>query len=113
MAFMMRRPFAVIATIAKEVPKTNFASGFRSFQTQASAPAKQTLSKQAAPLRNAFAAEQQQSHFLKAFRQSKRSYQTAAPPNPLAQGNLTQRLIYGESNQRIEKRTGIGQNNDG
>ncbi|KAF1818199.1 uncharacterized protein K489DRAFT_328087 [Dissoconium aciculare CBS 342.82] len=95
MAFMMRRPFAVIATIAKEVPKNNFASGFRSFQTQASAPAKQTLSKQAAPLRNAFAAQQQQSHFLKAFRQSKRSYQTAAPPNPLAQGNLTQRLIYG------------------
>ncbi|MGG6497623.1 UNVERIFIED_CONTAM: hypothetical protein NY603_32345, partial [Bacteroidetes bacterium 56_B9] len=26
---------------------------------------------------------------------SRRTYQTSAPANPLAQGNLTQRLIYG------------------
>lgn len=94
MAFLLRRPFAVAGTIAKELPKTSATrNAFRSFQTQATQ--QQSVFKQATPLRNTFAS-QQQNVFRQAFRQSsKRGYQTSAPQNPLAQGNITQRLLYG------------------
>ena len=96
MAFILRRPFS-IANALKQAPKASQIT-FRSFQTQ-SASLKQaftTSSRSAAPVRN-FA--KNESAFLNAFRQSsKRKYQTSAPPNPVAQGNLTQRLIYGGKN---------------
>ncbi|KAK3716479.1 hypothetical protein LTR37_006375 [Vermiconidia calcicola] len=89
MAFILRRPFAITNTLKQATRASNIT--FRSFQTQ-SAPLKQA-SRPLTPLQD-FA--KRQHVFLNAFRQSsKRSYQTSAPANPLAQGNLTQRLIYG------------------
>jgi hypothetical protein len=93
MAFMLRRPFAVAGTLAKDLPKAAPKSAFRSFQTQAQAQ-QQSIFKQATPLRSAFGSNQQNA-FRQTFRQSSRGYQTTAPANPLAQGNITQRLIYG------------------
>jgi hypothetical protein len=87
--FIMRRPFAIASTLAKELPKASTLAKelpkastrttFRSFQTSTRTTT------------------QQQNLFRSAFRQSrsKRGYQTSAPPNPVAQGSLTQRLIYG------------------
>ena len=97
MASLCRRPFAVANTLAllKQAPKIQ-QPAFRSFQSQAQAPLKQafTYSKPATPLQ-AFARARNDA-FRSTFQQgSKRGYQTAAPQNPLAQGNLTQRLIYG------------------
>ncbi|KAK6435342.1 hypothetical protein LTR95_008468 [Oleoguttula sp. CCFEE 5521] len=91
MAFILRRPFALASAI-KQAPKVS-QSAIRSFQTQAQAPAQQLVSKQPiAPLRTLTT----QNPFQNAFRQSsRRTYQTQAPVNPLQQGNLTQRLIYG------------------
>lgn len=96
MAFILRRPFAVAGAIAKELPKATSKSTIRSFQSQAQGSVKQNVvSKRSTPLRTAFASNQQNA-FRSAFRQSsQRGYQTQAPPNPLAQGNMTQRLIYG------------------
>ena len=94
MAFVLRRPFA-IASAVKQLPKASQVT-VRSFQTQAQAPIHQafTHSKPATPLQ-AFA-NARQNVFRQTFQQSsRRGYQTAAPQNPLAQGNLTQRLIYG------------------
>jgi len=94
MAFILKRPFA-IASALKQAPQVSQRT-FRSFQSQAQTPLKNafTPAKPATPLRT-FANEQQNA-FRHAFRQSsRRSYQTQAPANPLAQGNLTQRLIYG------------------
>ncbi|EMC99895.1 hypothetical protein BAUCODRAFT_30314 [Baudoinia panamericana UAMH 10762] len=95
MAFVIRRPFAIVNAL-KQAPKVA-QPAFRSFQTQAQQPIKQaiTYSKPATPLQ-AFASARQNA-FRQAFQQSsKRSYQqAAAPQNPLAQGNLTQRLLYG------------------
>ena len=89
MAFILRRPFC-IANALKQAPKASQIT-FRSFQTQA-APAKQ-IRNHARPSQ-AFA--KKESAFLQAFRQSsRRNYQTSAPPNPVAQGNLSQRLLYG------------------
>lgn len=90
MAFLMRRPFAVTNALVKELPKQTSRSVFRSFQTHA----QQSISKQSTPLRSTIASTQQ-NVFRQAFRSSQRSYQTSAPQNPLAQGNITQRLIYG------------------
>nr|OQO23377.1 hypothetical protein B0A51_10387 [Rachicladosporium sp. CCFEE 5018] len=91
MAFILRRPFA-LASAVKQAPKLA-QSAIRSFQTQAQAPVQQAISKQSiAPLRTLTT----QNAFQSAFRQSsRRTYQTQAPVNPLQQGNLTQRLIYG------------------
>lgn len=96
MAFLLRRPFAIASTIAKELPKTTSKSTIRSFQSQAQGPVQQNvLFKQSTPLRSAFASNQQHV-FRSAFRKSsQRGYQTQAPVNPLAQGNITQRMIYG------------------
>lgn len=90
MAFLMRRPFAVTNALVKELPKQTSRNVFRSFQTHAQQP----ISKQSTPLRSTIASTQQ-NVFRQAFRSSQRSYQTSAPQNPLAQGNITQRLIYG------------------
>lgn len=93
MAFVLRRPFAIANTIKQEAPRISRTT-FRSFQTQASAPLKQTFVRPSTPLRT-FASKE--NAFLNSFRQSaKRTYQTSqAPVNPVAQGNITQRLIYG------------------
>ena len=93
MAFMLRRPFAVVNAL-KQAPSAS-QTAFRSFQTQAQAPLKNAITKQSSPLRS-FISANQQNVFRNTFRQSsRRAYQTQAPQNPLAQGNLTQRLIYG------------------
>ncbi|KAF7190495.1 Growth hormone-inducible transmembrane protein [Pseudocercospora fuligena] len=89
MATLMRRPFAVASILARELPQTS-KTAFRSFQTSTRQPIQQSIFKQ----RTAFSS-QQQSIFKQTFRQNARGYQTQAPQNPLAQGNLTQRLIYG------------------
>lgn len=98
MASVMRRPFAV-TTCLKQVSKpTNFAfRGFqRSFQTTQRGP---TVSptwpySKTSPLQALTSARN--NALRQAFQQgSKRGYQTAAPQNPMAQGNLTQRLVYG------------------
>jgi len=102
MAFILRRPFA-IANAVKQAPKASQIT-FRSFQTQAQqAPVKQAFSypKPASPLQ-AFASARQ-NVFRQTFKQSKRGYQTSAPQNPLAQGNLTQRLIYGGGKWHMEE----------
>lgn len=87
MATLMRRPFAAVSILARELPQTS-KTAFRSFQTSTRQPIQQSVFKQ----RTAFSS-QQQSIFKQTFRQNARGYQTQAPPNPLAQGNLTQRLI--------------------
>lgn len=91
MATVLRRPFAVANTILKQAPKPQVA--FRSFQTQAIQ--QHAFAKPATPLQ-AFAAARN-NVFRQTFQQSsKRGYQQASmPQNPLAQGNLTQRLVYG------------------
>lgn len=90
MAFMLRRPFAVVNAL-KQAPQI----ASRSFQTQAQAPVKTAFTKQSTPLRS-FITSSQQNVFRSSFRQvSRRGYQTQTPQNPLAQGNMTQRLIYG------------------
>lgn len=93
MAFVLRRPFA-IASALKQIPRASQVPS-RAFQSYA-APAKQQLlthTKPATPLR---IVNNHRNAFQNAFRSSsRRSYQTVAPQNPIAQGNLTQRLIYG------------------
>jgi len=97
MATIFRRPFAVANAIKAPLQQSCMRTTFqRSFQTQTQAPVKQAFghAKPATPLQ-AFASARQNA-FRKAFQQGgKRGYQTEAPSNPLAQGNLTQRLIYG------------------
>lgn len=94
MAFVLPRPFAVVSTLAKELPKTAQRSAFRSFQTVShqQQPLRQSVFKEATPF------AKQQNVFRKAFQQSqKRGYQAQPqmPANPLAQGNITQRMMYG------------------
>ncbi|KAK4626693.1 Growth hormone-inducible transmembrane protein [Fulvia fulva] len=89
MAFLMRRPFAVTSTLARELQQSAPRTVFRSFQTSTQQPIKQNAFKQIAPI------TKQQSVFRNAFQQSRRGYQTQTPQTPLAQGNLTQRLVYG------------------
>lgn len=94
MAFILQRPFAVVNVLKQSAPRGS-QSTCRSFQSQARGQAKQAFNyaKPASPLR-AFA-NGKQDVFRNAFKQSSRSYETSAPSNPIAQGNLTQRLIYG------------------
>ncbi|WPG98785.1 Hypothetical protein R9X50_00158100 [Acrodontium crateriforme] len=90
MAFILRRPFAIAKAIKH--PSTFANVPLRSFH--ASAPAQQIAYHPPTSLRPTLSS--QQNVFKQVFRQSsRRSYQTQAPPNPMAQGNLTQRLIYG------------------
>ncbi|KAK5134026.1 hypothetical protein LTR08_007031 [Meristemomyces frigidus] len=88
----LRRPFVLASAILKSAPKPQIA--FRSFQTQAQAPTRQTI-KPASPLQ-VFASARQNA-FRQAFQHSsKRGYQQqAVPTNPMASGNLTSRLVYG------------------
>jgi growth hormone-inducible transmembrane protein len=88
MAFILRRPFAITNAL-KQAPRATRATVFQPFQQTA----RQYSSRQSRPLVK-FA--KNENVFLNAFRQApKRRYQSAAPQNPIAQGNLTQRLIYG------------------
>lgn len=90
MAFMLRRPFAVVNAL-KQAPQV----ASRSFQTQAQAPIRNAFTKQSTPLRSIITSSQQ-NVFRNTFRQSaRRGYQSQATQNPLAQGSMTQRLIYG------------------
>lgn len=91
MATLMRRPFAVATALKAPLQQSTSCARttFRSFQTQTPAPIKP-----ATPLQSFTSAHRRA--FQSAFRPaSRRGYQSAAPPNPVAQGNLTQRLIYG------------------
>ena len=92
MAFLMRRPLALV-TACKQAPRAAQIP-FRSFQTSAKTTSKQAFNYTRPSPK---LASQKETFFLNAFRQSakRRSYQTSAPANPVAQGNLTQRLIYG------------------
>jgi hypothetical protein len=76
MAFLLRRPFAITATatLRQAVPKPSQSITFRAFHST--------------PLKQARLSPSQ--HVAK-FR---RSYQQAAH-NPVAQGDLRQRLLYG------------------
>lgn len=85
MAFVLRRPFAVSSALKQtSIPS----SAFRAFHQ---APAKQ------APINNfgsKFASSR--STFRNAFQSSfRRNYQQASFNNPVASGNLSQRLLYG------------------
>lgn len=92
MASFARRPLVVASSILRQLPKASEIP-VRCFSSQSAARTQQTITKSITPLRAAFSNHQ---HAMRqAFRQSSRSYQTNAPSNPLAQGNLTQRLIYG------------------
>ena len=89
MAFFTRRPLALVnackqAPAAAQIP-------LRSFQTQSTKQAFNFVGPSTRAL------SQKQNVFANAFRQSTKSrrYQTSAPANPMAQGNITQRLIYG------------------
>jgi hypothetical protein len=92
MAFIVRRPFALTCAL-KQAPKSTAQVTLRSFQTHAP---KQAF-RQQSPLQ--VFAHARNDAFKSAFRQNggKRGYQTGSGqiPNPVAQGNLTQRLLYG------------------
>ncbi|KAF2822556.1 hypothetical protein CC86DRAFT_373039 [Ophiobolus disseminans] len=89
MASLLRRPFAITATLKHAAPKSSQSIAFRAFH---STPLKQQphLWSPKAPSASA-SASQHVSKFRQTFR---RSYQQAAF-NPAAQGDLRQRLIYG------------------
>jgi growth hormone-inducible transmembrane protein len=90
MAFILRRPFA-IANALKQAPRASRHTVFQPFQQQVS----RSFSQQSSRPLTKFA--KNENAFLNAFRQSskQRRYQSTTPANPIAQGNLTQRLIYG------------------
>jgi hypothetical protein len=87
MAFVLRRPFAV-PTVLKQVSRPAQSSAFRAFHN---APRKQStfFTAKAAP-----SLSKSTTLFRATFR---RGYQQQASPvvNPVAQGNATQRLLYG------------------
>ncbi|KAF2766819.1 hypothetical protein EJ03DRAFT_166818 [Teratosphaeria nubilosa] len=92
MATIFRRPFALAGAL-KQTPTIQKATHqtFRSFQTTAQRRAFQQPS---SPIQ---AFVRARNHvFRRTFQtSSKQGYQQAAPGNPMAQGNLTQRLVYG------------------
>jgi growth hormone-inducible transmembrane protein len=78
MAFLLRRPFAITATLKHVAPKSSPQSiTFRAFHNT--------------PLKPSVSPSQHVTKFRQTFR---RSYQQAAY-NPVAQGDLRQRLMYG------------------
>lgn len=87
MAFLLRRPFAIPATIKQSVTRSSPLSSRALHNT----PLKQQphLFKPKAPT---LTTATNVSKFQSTFR---RSYQQAVPANPLAQGNARQRLLYG------------------
>lgn len=88
MAFLLRRPFAITATLRQATPKSSQSITIRAFHNT---PLKQHPHF-FSPKAPSVSATQNVSKFRQTFR---RSYQQAAYNNPLAQGNLRQRLIYG------------------
>lgn len=95
-SFIARRPFALASALTKEIPSTARLA-LRSFQTTTKQP---QLHQPITRISSASTAKQftplQQSVIRSAFQSSsRRAYQTSAPANPIAQGNLTQRLVYG------------------
>ncbi|KAF2119516.1 bax inhibitor family protein [Lophiotrema nucula] len=86
MSFLLRRPFAITAAL-KQTPKSATSITFRAFHN---APLKQ----QSNPFRSQIlpSVSKSQNVFRATFR---RSYQSQASYNPVNQGNLTQRLMYG------------------
>lgn len=86
MAFMLRRPFAVTSAL-KQTP-TISSTAFRAFHQ---GPVKQAPTK----LNSKFASSR--STFRSAFQSTfRRNYQQQASfNNPVASGNLSQRLLYG------------------
>ena len=90
MAFILRRPFA-IANALKQAPRASRNTVFQPFRQQAS----RGFTNQSSRPVERFA--KSENVFLNAFRQSskQRRHQSTIPANPIAQGNLTQRLIYG------------------
>lgn len=87
MAFLLRRPFAITATLRQAAPKSSQSLIVRAFHNT---PLKQHphFFRSAKPSAST-------SHNVSAFRQIfRRRYQQAAY-NPVAQGDLRQRLLYG------------------
>lgn len=87
MAFLLRRPFTITATLSQATPKFALSQTFRAFHN---APFRQRP-QLFAPKTPSISTQQNLVCFRQTFR---RSYQQAVY-NPTAQGDLRQRLIYG------------------
>ncbi|KAH8723858.1 inhibitor of apoptosis-promoting Bax1-domain-containing protein [Phaeosphaeriaceae sp. PMI808] len=87
MAFLLRRPFAITATLKQATPKSSQTIVFRAFHNTPLKNNPHFFSPKAPPI----STSQNVSKFRQTFR---RSYQQTAY-NPTAQGDLRQRLIYG------------------
>lgn len=87
MAFLLRRPFAITATLKQVAPKTSQSTTFRAFHNT---PLKQHPHF-FSPKAPSVSTSQHVARFRYTFR---RSYQQTAY-NPVAQGDLRQRLLYG------------------
>ncbi|KAJ4347496.1 hypothetical protein N0V95_005370 [Ascochyta clinopodiicola] len=87
MAFLLRRPFAIPATIKQSVTKTSQLS-VRAFHNTPLKQHPHFFKSKAPTLTTATNVSKFQSTF-------RRSYQQAAYNNPLAQGDTRQRLLYG------------------
>jgi hypothetical protein len=87
MAFLLRRPFAITATLRQATPKSSQAITFRAFHNTPLKQHPQLFS----PKAPSVATSQHAVKFRQTFR---RSYQQTAY-NPVAQGDLRQRLLYG------------------
>jgi hypothetical protein len=83
MAFLLRRPFAVTSALKQTVPKSTQTISARAFHNQ--------RSHFFTPKSPSVAAAHNVAKYRYTFR---RSYQQAAY-NPVAQGNMRQRLLYG------------------
>jgi hypothetical protein len=83
MAFLLRRPFAITSALKQTVPKSTQTISARAFHNQ--------RSHFFTPKSPSVAAAHNVAKYRYTFR---RSYQQAAY-NPVAQGNMRQRLLYG------------------
>lgn len=88
MAFILRRPFAISTTLRQAAPRSAPTTSIRAIH---STPLKQN-SPLFAPKAPSIVAPQNILRIRTAFR---RSYQQTAYNNPVAQGDLRQRLLYG------------------
>jgi hypothetical protein len=89
MAFVLRRPFAITATLKQAVPRTPQSLATRAFHN---APLKQNARPSPKVPSVSTSTSQHVSKFRHTFR---RSYQQQTLNNPLAQGDVRQRLLYG------------------
>lgn len=87
MAFLLRRPFAIPATIKQSVTRTSQLSS-RGFHNTPLKQHPHFFKSKAPTLTTATNVSKFQSTF-------RRSYQQAVSTNPLAQGDMRQRLLYG------------------